>query len=159
MLTPAVIALIVSLDLAMVSLKAHAATLATLPATTTIAVTLDTAPLEQSLEEGITFNPVPLSTDEDYWIDKIFPDVPIMHKVAECESGKRQAINGKVVIGRITPDRGLFQISPKHWLAESKRLGLNIDTLEGNVRMARVIYNAQGLNAWKPSKFCWSKGA
>lgn len=74
-----------------------------------------------------------------------------MVKVAKGESGLKQWYdNGKVVRGRIVPqDTGLFQINSTHWAREAKMLGLDYEnSLVDNVKMARHIYDTQGIHAW-----------
>lgn len=93
------------------------------------------------------------------YIEKMFPeDTRLMSRIAKCESGLRHFNeDGSVVVGRQTPDVGLFQISPKHWETEAKKLGFDIYSLEGNTLMARHIYEVQGLGAWQASFSCWKK--
>lgn len=74
-----------------------------------------------------------------------------------CESGLRQFDrNGKVLRGKINNhDIGLFQISETYWLDTASKLGYNIYTLSDNIKMAKYIYENQGIEAWKPSQYCW----
>jgi len=91
-------------------------------------------------------------------IKKAFPKEPLMLKVADCESiGLRHYINGKVLRGEVVKeDVGLFQINETYWLKKSLELGIDIYDLEGNIKMARYIYDTQGLSAWSASfRNCW----
>lgn len=83
-------------------------------------------------------------------------DGDVMLEVARCESGLLQYENGKVLKGKTTPDFGLFQIN-EIWLLKAEAMGIDIYDLEGNIKMARYIYDTQGLSAWSASAFCWLK--
>lgn len=88
--------------------------------------------------------------DVEDLIRKTFPENPdVMVAVAKCESGMRQFYpNGEIVTSH-TRDFGLMQINEKYWDAKSKELGLDYkNNLEDNLKMARLIYEAQGENAW-----------
>lgn len=66
-----------------------------------------------------------------------------------CESGlKHFNKDGTVLIGRITPDVGITQISPKYWDKELKEKGFDYWTLEGNIKAAKYILDKSGKNAW-----------
>jgi hypothetical protein len=91
-------------------------------------------------------------------IQAAFPDAPIMVAVADCESGLLHYDNGlprKNEKG--SSATGLFQIMSSLHRADAKRLGYDIDTLEGNIAYARVLYKRRGTADWNPSKACWSK--
>jgi len=91
-------------------------------------------------------------------IKQYFPKEPLMVKIADCESiGLRHYVNGEVLRGEIVKeDVGLFQINETYWLKKSLELGIDIYDLEGNIKMARHIYDTQGLSAWSASfKNCW----
>ncbi len=78
-------------------------------------------------------------------------------KVAACESQFRQFNeDGDVLHGIVNPkDIGIFQINEKYWLDKSIELGYDIYTIEGNINMAKYIYQVQP-TAWYLSEFCWS---
>jgi hypothetical protein len=86
-------------------------------------------------------------------------EASIMRAIAHCESGTRQYDEGnkplKSKLG--TDDVGIFQIHIPIWEKEAIKLGYDINTVEGNVLMAKHILNTQGHSAWKPSRDCWSK--
>jgi hypothetical protein len=78
--------------------------------------------------------------------------------IARCESGYRQfeADGVTALRGRLTPDDiGVFQINEYYHLANSRRLGYNIHTLEGNVGYAMWLLQTQGSQPWFWSKHCW----
>lgn len=81
-----------------------------------------------------------------------------MVKVARCESGLRQyGDDGKVLKGKQNPlDSGIFQLNSYYWLEKSKELGFDIYTTEGNIAMAKWIYDREGTKPWNWSRGCWS---
>ncbi|MEK7179905.1 MAG: transglycosylase SLT domain-containing protein [Patescibacteria group bacterium] len=78
-------------------------------------------------------------------IEKEFSDVPIMKEIAECESGLDNSAIGKA------KERGLFQVHPI-WFSTMKKLGIDLNTVRGNIKGARHILETQGLSAWT----CWN---
>jgi hypothetical protein len=100
----------------------------------------------------------PKKTTEQLIIEAFGREKPFV-KIADCESNLRQfEDNGEVRRGRLhSPDTGLFQINKKVWGETAEKLNLDIETLEGNIKMAKVVYDTQGLQAWKASQHCWDK--
>jgi hypothetical protein len=82
-----------------------------------------------------------------------------LHWIGFCESRNRQfKEDGSLVRGIVNPlDVGKYQINEKYHLAESKRLGFDIYTEEGNTDYALWLYEHQGSKPWNWSKPCWSK--
>jgi hypothetical protein len=50
-----------------------------------------------------------------------------------------------------------MQINEKYHLARSVELGMDIDTLEGNLEYGALLYKEQGSQPWSASKPCWGK--
>jgi hypothetical protein len=73
-----------------------------------------------------------------------------MIEVAQRESGLVHYLaNGEVLKGRVTPaDTGLMQVNCTYWCEDAERLGLDIWNITDNVKMARHIYDTQGITAW-----------
>ena len=90
-------------------------------------------------------------------VREYFNDIPILIDVAFCESSFRQFDNGgNVLRGMINPeDIGILQINEYWHLEDSKAMGWDIYTLEGNLAYARYLYSIQGLGPWGWSKDCW----
>jgi hypothetical protein len=88
---------------------------------------------------------------------------PLLKHIASCESWgdpnklPRQFLSdGSVLHGKPNPnDIGLAQINLPTWDATAKKLGLNIYTYDGNLAMAKWIFNHYGSGPWKYSKGCW----
>lgn len=88
-----------------------------------------------------------------------FKDIPILAKVAQCESEFRQVDgNGNVLRGiKNSFDVGVMQINEKYHLQHSEEMNINIHSLSGNLEYARDLYNESGTAPWSSSKPCWSK--
>ena len=86
-------------------------------------------------------------------IEAYFADVPEMVRIAGCESSFRQFEKDGGVVISPTGDYGLFQINKKVWHGRARELGLDYEkSTADNLRMARHIYEKQGLKAWTCSK-------
>lgn len=83
-------------------------------------------------------------------IRETFPEMPnTMLAVAKCESGLNQEAKSH------TNDFGLMQINEASW--HQVALELNLDyksSIEDNLKMARHIFEVQGVTAW----VCFNKG-
>lgn len=86
-------------------------------------------------------------------------DLPIALKIAECESGLNQFDEkGRVLRGVQNPrDVGIYQINEKYHLENSKKMGLDIYTISGNIEYAHRLMKKEGTMPWNWSKDCWSK--
>jgi hypothetical protein len=70
-----------------------------------------------------------------------------MVKVLKCESQFQQFKNGKPLMSP-TSDVGISQINQIHW-KEAKALKLDIfNSMEDNLKMAKIIYDKEGIKAW-----------
>jgi len=94
------------------------------------------------------------------WHEKLL-ETPELLAVARCESGLRQFNkDGTVLRGVVNPqDVGILQINERYHLEESRRLGIDIYTLEGNIEYGFILYSTQGLRPWFWSEPCWGKTA
>jgi hypothetical protein len=112
-----------------------------------------------SLEESADPESIaPITTVKDV-VKDYFKDIPVLAKVAECESQFRQVDeNGGVLRGVKNPfDVGVMQINEKYHLDRSEEMNMNIYSLDGNLEYARTLYNESGTAPWSSSKACWSK--
>lgn len=100
---------------------------------------------------SFVFTPITPINDNSYAKElalREFGHNEAMVRVIECESNFRQYDkNGNPLIG-FTGDVGIMQIAPQYWLEEAEKLGHDIYTAEGNIAMAKVILERQGINAW-----------
>ncbi len=92
-------------------------------------------------------------------LKQYFKDAPIMERVAYCESTHTQFISEGVVHRGVAnnKDVGIFQINEKYHLKDSKKMGIDIYSIEGNMEYARHLYETQGLQPWSASRPCWGK--
>jgi hypothetical protein len=91
---------------------------------------------------------------------KVLPEIPpIMVEIALCESKGRQFNeDGSVHMGELNPlDTGKWQINQYYHLEASKKLGMDIFTLEGNTAYALYLYKKEGTAPWTWSKWCWGE--
>ena len=87
-----------------------------------------------------------------------FADTPVMAAIAACESEFHQFnSDGSVLHGGYKHRMiGLFQIAPLH-LPTTKALGLDVDTVAGNMAYAKYLYEHEGTRPWLDSSWCWQK--
>jgi hypothetical protein len=73
---------------------------------------------------------------------------PRMIKVLTCESQLKQfKVDGTPLVSP-TSDVGIAQINRIHW-SRAKELGLDIfNNEDDNLKMAKIIYDEQGIEAW-----------
>lgn len=116
-------------------------------------------PTVQAEESVVLEKPVMIEVTYDWDIErvkeeilKVFPDAPVMVKVAACESGFNIHAVGP------THDRGIFQVIDS-WAPTANKLGLNDykTNPRSNILMARYLYDHGGLNPWNASRYCWGK--
>ena len=90
---------------------------------------------------------------------KYFADIPIMIDIARCESKFRQFdADGNVLRGKVnTGDIGLMQINEGYHAEAAAKLGVDINTIEGNAAYARHLYDREGTQPWISSSKCWGK--
>ena len=81
----------------------------------------------------------------------------VVMEVARCESSLRQFDeHGNVLRGKVnSKDVGVMQINEMYHLEESKKLGYDIYTVEGNIQYGLLLIDKQGLKPWQASKHCW----
>lgn len=102
---------------------------------------------------------MPAAQTPKEYVESYFSDIPIMVKVAQCESRYTQFnADGSVHRGEINDqDIGIMQVNEHYHAATADKLGLDIYTLQGNVAYARYLYEKQGTQPWSSSKPCWGK--
>ena len=85
--------------------------------------------------------------------------IPVMERIAKCESGNMHFKNGQVIINvnsNGSYDSGRYQIN-SIWNKKATELGLNLMVEKDNEAMARWIYVNRGTEDWYSSKSCWQK--
>lgn len=94
-------------------------------------------------------------------VKEYFKDTPLMIQIARCESTYRQYnADGTPFRGIVNnKDVGVMQINEHYHLARSKKLGMDIHTLEGNLAYGKLLFKEQGGQPWSASRPCWGKSA
>ncbi len=119
---------------------------------TTIQPTID-LPATTSTE---AFNPQD-SSDVEARVRAEFIDIPVMVEIARCESGFRQFDDsGNPLYGGSGGMAGVFQEAASVHKGVASELGFNIDTLDGNLKYARYLYDNEGTVPWLASASCWN---
>lgn len=139
---------------------------AVLPAITSPAATVEVPMAEAiqivSLKKEIRsedYMPISDSKNVEKFLNDYFADIPIMTKIAKCESRYRHLDkNGNILKGEVTPlDRGVMQVNLYYHEDTATKLGLDLHDLDDNVAYARYLYEKQGAKPWMSSSHCWSK--
>lgn len=128
------------------------------PVNATAMPTTENVPVEVSVKPDPNTNKKPISATEER-VREYFQDIPVLIDVAYCESRFVQFNpNGSVMRGRVNPDDvGVMQINETYHLATARKLGLNLNTLEGNMAYGRYLYETFGTDPWVHSAPCWNK--
>lgn len=85
-------------------------------------------------------------------------EAPVMTRIAVCESGNKQMINGQVILNANTNgsvDIGAYQINNRLWGKKATELGYNLMVEKDNRAFANYLYKNYGTGAWKWSSKCW----
>lgn len=84
-------------------------------------------------------------------------NVKLAKSIAYCESGKKQfEADGRLLRGKAnSKDVGVFQVNEKYHLADSKRLGMDIYTVDGNIKYSMRLMSREGTTPWNASSNCW----
>lgn len=107
---------------------------------------------------GLLSAPRQITTVNAQVITPTIPEIPlILQKISWCESRDIQLNqDGTVYRGKLNnQDVGKYQINEHYHLANSKKLGMDIYTLQGNTDYALYLYKTQGTTPWNWSKPCW----
>ena len=92
------------------------------------------------------------------YVRRYFEDTPILAEIARCESSFRHEDprTGKVLRGVVnTNDLGMMQINAIYHGDTARRLGYDLETLEGNLSYAAYLYEREGTQPWSASRTCW----
>lgn len=89
-----------------------------------------------------------------------FADLPVMVKIAKCESGfehfdpdEPNGLNTNPAPN--SSASGVFQILLKTHGPAAAALGFDITTIQGQLDYARYLYNQNGTRDWKATQHCW----
>lgn len=86
-----------------------------------------------------------------------FAKTPVLIAIAKCESRFRHYDeNGRPLRNEGGSSAvGVMQIMYSVHHKSARRLGLNINTIEGNLEYAKYLYRNEGTRPWNASKHCW----
>lgn len=95
----------------------------------------------------------------EQYVRDYFSDVPIMSRIAYCESRFRQYDKDGTIFRGATnnQDVGVMQINEHYHLDTAENGNYNIYSVEGNTAYARKLYEKYGTDPWNSSKACWGK--
>jgi len=105
------------------------------------------------------YQPITDSKNVEKFINDYFADIPILTKIAKCESQYRQLdSSGEILRGEKNRyDRGVMQINILYHAETAENLGLDINNIDDNVAYARYLYEKQGAKPWMSSSKCWAR--
>lgn len=114
------------------------------------------APKEVKSED---YQPITDPENVEKFLKDYFADIPLLTKIAQCESHYRQYNSkGGVLRGnKNTYDRGVMQINVLYHQEKAEEMGLDLHDLDDNVAFARYLYEKFGAKPWMSSSACWSK--
>ncbi len=89
-----------------------------------------------------------------------FADIPVMIKIAKCESDFTQYDStGHPMYGGTGGMVGVFQVAAAVHTEAAQNLSFDINTLDGNLAYARYLYENEGTGPWLASSRCWNPSA
>ncbi len=95
----------------------------------------------------------------EWQVRAYFADVPVMARIAECESEFRHLNSrGEILRGeKVRSDVGVMQINEYYHGKTAKALGIDLHKLHGNLIYARYLFRKEGTTPWLASSACWGK--
>lgn len=89
-------------------------------------------------------------------VQEYFADIPIMVRIAGCESKFHQHDHTGNVLTSVTNDLGVMQINVLAHSETAQKLGYDLTNIEDNMAYARMLYNQSGTTPWNSSAKCWA---
>lgn len=130
-----------------------------MPAGTSLSPTLKGGVLGKSVvkEKLLASDPY---DDRRLIVEAYFADIPLLAKIAYCESTFRHSrADGTIVRGIVNKsDLGVMQINEYYHGKTAEALGYDLYTAEGNMAYARNLYEREGSRPWASSSRCWLYG-
>ncbi len=110
---------------------------------------------------SVDYMPISDPKNVEKFLNDYFADMPLMAKIAKCESRNRHYDkSGQVLRGEVTPlDRGVMQINLHYHQEAAAKLGLDLHDIDDNVAYARYLYEKEGAKPWMSSSKCWAKSS
>lgn len=114
-----------------------------------------------TIVDGVALESAPVSAKNNVEIivREYFEDTPILAEIAKCESQFRQiGSSGNIIRGKVNKsDIGVMQINTYYHAKQAEKLGLDLNTLLGNMAYGKVLYEKEGTAPWISSSPCWNK--
>lgn len=89
-------------------------------------------------------------------VRRYFAAHPVLINIAKCESKMRHFDEkGRVLKNPNSSASGVMQIMLSYHRKPAARLGLDLRTLDGNLRYALHLYKHEGTRPWNASRHCW----
>ncbi len=112
--------------------------------------------------QQLAYSTMPVAQTVEEYVRDYFADIPVMIEIADCESQFRQyGKNGSVLKNSAGSSAiGMFQIMASIHEPVADKLGLDLNTMQGNAAYARYLYEKSGTKPWEAdlkSKNCWGK--
>lgn len=100
---------------------------------------------------------VGLNVDVESAVRAYFAETPVMIEIARCESKFRQhADSGNPLYGGYGGKMvGVFQVYSDIHASFARSIGMDIETLDGNMQYAKYLYEREGTKPWISSFPCW----
>ena len=110
----------------------------------------------QSKIENMVVIKNPISFEQ--YVREYYAEDPILAEIAKCESTFRHFMsNGQVLRGIVNSgDVGVMQINERYHKDAAIKLGLNLETIDGNLAYAKWLYDKEGTYPWISSSPCWN---
>ncbi|MBI2086580.1 MAG: hypothetical protein HYT69_00150 [Candidatus Zambryskibacteria bacterium] len=120
-------------------------------------IEVETLPLPKEVRSE-DYLPITETENVERFVKNYFADIPLMAKIARCESRYRHYSKGDVLHGeKNSYDRGVMQINILYHQEDAQEMGLDLHDLDDNVAYARYLYEKYGAKPWMSSSACWSK--
>jgi len=116
-----------------------------------------TVPMPDEIRAIIKPNP----NDSVYTIlltKRYFPNEPIMHFVASCESGRIHREKGKLLPNRLgSSSKGAFQVLMSKHKETMNKMGLSPNKDKDYFKYVKYLFEKRGTKDWYMSEHCWGK--
>jgi hypothetical protein len=108
---------------------------------------------------AVVFAQVGLNVDVEAAVRTHFAETPVMIEIARCESKFRQySDSGDPLYGGYQGKMvGVFQVYSDIHASFARSIGMDIETLDGNLAYAKYLYEREGTKPWLSSRSCWEQ--
>lgn len=93
-------------------------------------------------------------------IRALFPDAPIMVRVAMCESGLIHRKDGELIRNQEgSSAKGTFQVLMRVHAPQMYKMGLNPERTDDYLAYVRFLFDRYGFTPWQSSQHCWNRNS